>query len=163
MTDVEWLDEDEMRAWLGFVQASVLVADELERALQEEHGLSLAEYEVLAFLSAEPGWRLRMSDLAERVLLTRSRLTHTVDRLEHAGLVERVACETDRRGSYAALTDAGMEVLREAAPAHVAQVRETLIDRLTTDEIVSLAAAMARVVGDRGARVDARAGRTATR
>jgi len=158
-----WLDEDEMRAWLGFLQAGVLVTDELERALQAEHGLSLPEYEVLAFLSAEPGWRVRMSELAERVLLTRSRLTHTVDRLERAGFVERVACETDRRGSLAGLTDAGMDVLRQAAPDHVSRVRETLIDRLTKDEILSLGAAMARVVGDRGAAADVKVGRTAPR
>ena len=161
MAEADWLDEDEMRAWLAFLQAAVLVSEELERALQAGHDLSLADYEVLAFLSAEPGWRLRMSDLADRALLTRSRLTHTVDRLERFGFVERVACETDRRGSYASLTDAGMESLRRAAPGHVAAVRRILIDVLTHDEIVALAAGLGRVVGERGAGTNAEVGRAA--
>jgi len=155
------LDPGELRAWIAFLRAHAAVTRSLESDLVAHASMSLADYEVLAFLSAEPGWRLRMSDLADRALLTRSRLTHTVDRLERFGFVERVACETDRRGSYASLTDAGMESLRRAAPGHVAAVRRILIDVLTHDEIVALAAGLGRVVGERGAGTNAEVGRAA--
>ncbi|MDQ4133043.1 MAG: MarR family transcriptional regulator [Actinomycetota bacterium] len=122
-----WLDDREFDAWVTMLRASVLLLQRLDEELQEAHGLSLSDYEVLVQLSAAPDGALRMSDLAERALVSKSRLTHAVDRLQQAGLVDRQRCETDRRGYFAVLTDLGRRRLEEAAPTHVAGVRRHLL------------------------------------
>jgi DNA-binding MarR family transcriptional regulator len=153
--EVRWLDSDEMRAWRAFIQATFLVPDQLDRELQQAFGVSLAEYEVLAFLSEAADGRLRMSELASSVLFTKSRLTHIVDRLAEAGLVRREPCPDDRRGSYAVLTEAGREWLRRAAPTHLDGVRRHLIDLLDAAQIEVLAEALGRTVDQlRAARRD---------
>jgi DNA-binding MarR family transcriptional regulator len=140
------LDDEELRAWRGFLQATRLVTDRLDSDLRAEHGRSLPDYEVLLLLSQADDHRLRMSELADRALVTRSRLTHTVDRLERNGLVRRRPVEDDGRGAYAELTRRGVSALRAMAPTHLAGIREGFLDHLSPGEIATLAAAFARMV-----------------
>jgi DNA-binding MarR family transcriptional regulator len=133
-------------AWRTFLQAHARVVRELERELQAEQGLALTDYDVLVQLAAVEGRRLRMSELAHRLLLSRSGVTRLVDRLVSAGLVERVSCDDDRRGQWAALTDAGVRRLREASPTHLRGIAEHFLDRLSADELRSLQASLDRVV-----------------
>ena len=135
-----------MRAWRAFLVASSRVVEALDRDLQAAFGRSLAEYEVLVHLSEAEGHRRRMADLAALSLHSRSRLTHTVDRLEAEGLVERQPCEDDRRGTWAVLTGAGMARLESMAPAHVASVRDRLLDPLARRDVQALGRALGRVV-----------------
>lgn len=139
MTDVRWLDDTEASAWRGLWVMSHLLFDRLGRELQRRSGLSLAEYDILVRLSAVAGERIRMSELAEQTLASRSCLSHQVGRLEAAGLVRREACPTDRRGAFAVLTPKGHRVLEAAAPGHVQDVRAYLIDALTREQLTQLA------------------------
>ncbi len=143
--DSGWLDEDQQQLWRAWVRASTLLPDTLSRELQETHGLSLADYEVMVHLTEKPERRLRMSELAERTLVSRSRLTHQVDRMERAGWVVREPCSEDRRGSWAVLTDAGHEAIIAAAPTHVAGVRRHLVDLLGRTEFTKLGLACGEV------------------
>ena len=142
MAATRWLDDTEMRAWLALLQVHGVLFDQLDRELQRDHDLSAAEYEVLVNLEQADAHRLRMSDLADQALVTRSRLTHTVDRLEREGLVRREACPTDRRGSFAVLTRAGFKRLARAAPSHLESVRARLFDRLDPAQVAALADAL---------------------
>lgn len=154
MDEPRWLDEDEMAAWRGFVTASNLVARHLERRLKDEAGLSHTQYEILVQLSAAPGGSLRMTDLADRIVTSKSGLTYQVGQLENAGLVGRRSCPSDVRGVFAEITEHGWEVLRAAAPGHVAAVREALIDVLTPGQLAVLAeglGAVGRRLRERGA------------
>jgi len=113
--------------------------------LQNQHDLTLADYEILVQLSEHPERRLRMSELADATLASRSRLTHQVDRLVKRGYVERQECELDRRGSFAALTDAGWKAIEAAAPDHVESVRAYLVDALGPAEFAALGEACAKI------------------
>jgi DNA-binding MarR family transcriptional regulator len=148
MAATRWLDDTEMRAWLSLLQVHALLFDQLDRELQAHHGLSAAEYEVLVNLERSTEHRLRMSELADLALITRSRLTHTVDRLEREGLVEREACPTDRRGSFAVLTRTGYQRLAQAAPTHLEGVRSRLFDRLDPTQVAALADALEVIATD---------------
>ena len=130
VSDTQWLDADEQRAWRTLLRFSVLLLDRLDTDLRAAHGIGLADYEILVQLSEAPGRARRMSELANLALVSRSRLTHRVDRLADAGLVTREPCPTDRRGMFAVLSDAGMRLLEEAAPTHVAGVRRYAIEPL---------------------------------
>lgn len=134
-----------MAAWRGFVAASNLVARRLERQLKEDSGLSHTQYEILVQLSAAPDGSLRMTELADRVVTSKSGLTYQVTQLEKAGLVARRSCPSDVRGVFADITGEGWRVLREAAPGHVAAVREALIDMLTTEQLTALAESLGKV------------------
>lgn len=123
-----WLDAAQQRSWRTFLLGSTRLLERLERELRERHGLSLAEYEILVRLSESPERRLRMAELATSVSHSRSRVTHTVIRLEAAGLVTRRSCPTDGRGVVAQLTDDGWQRLVDAAPTHVEGVRAHLVD-----------------------------------
>jgi len=140
-----WLNGAEQQHWRAYLAATQLLADRLQRDLQETHGLSSADYEILVRLSEAEDRRLRMSELADRALSSRSRLSHQVGRMEAAGLVERVACDDDRRGHWAVLTDAGWQTLVAAAPDHVESVRTHLLDPLTPAEFAALGKACAKV------------------
>ena len=140
-----WLTEEEQQSWRAWVAASLLLQDRLNRDLQEQHGLTMADYEILVRLSESPDRRMRMSDLASTTLSSRSRLSHQVDRMVKAGLVERQACEADRRGAFAVLTDLGWETLVAAAPDHVESVRTHLLDPLTPEEFTQLGRACTKV------------------
>ncbi len=146
--DVRWLDDAEQRVWRDFLEGTQLLWERLARELAEgEDHLSMPEYEVLVRLSEAPGWSLRMSELAEGLVHSRSRLTHTIARMEDRGLVRRTACPSDRRGVLAGMTDAGHAALVAAAPTHVRGVREHLFDQLSPEEVAALGSAMSRVGG----------------
>lgn len=141
-----WLDESEQRVWRDYIAANALLWDRLADELAEAAGgLSTNEYELLVRLSEAPGWSLRMSELAGELVHSRSRLTHTITRMEARGLVRREACPGDRRGVLAVMTDAGYAVLEAAAPVHVTGVREHLFDQLTAEEVAVLGRAVHKV------------------
>ncbi len=140
-----WLSEEQQQDWRAWLSASHLLNDRLSRDLQQQHGLTIADYEILVRLSEVPDRRLRMSELAEMTLSSRSRLSHQIDRMERAGLVERQVCEDDRRGAFAAMTDQGWTTLVAAAPDHVDSVRRHLVDLLSPKEFSALGAACQKV------------------
>jgi len=125
-------------AWAAFLRAHARILRRLEAELQAEQDLALTDYDVLVQLARADERRLRMSELADRLMLSRSGATRLVDRLVAAGLVERVTCDDDRRGQWASLTDAGHERLRRASPTHLRGVGEHFLDRLSADELQGL-------------------------
>ncbi|MFH9352076.1 MarR family winged helix-turn-helix transcriptional regulator [Kitasatospora sp. NPDC017646] len=145
MNEPRWLDPDEMAAWRGFVVASNLLNRRLERQLKEDSGLSHQQYEILVHLSAAPGDSLRMTELADKLVTSKSGLTYQVTQLERMGLVGRRSCPSDVRGVIAELTEQGREMIRQAAPGHVALVRELLIDVLTREQLAVLAEGLGAV------------------
>lgn len=138
MTTTRWLDPEERRIWLGWVFASRLLWEEIERDLQRDSNLSWGHYEIMVMLSEAPGRSRRMSELADATQSSRSRLSHAVTRLEELGWVRRETCATDRRGQLAVLTDAGYTALEAAAPMHVESVREHLFDQLSPQQLANL-------------------------
>lgn len=136
------LSPAQLAAWQAFLKAHAVITRALERQLLETHHMLLAEYDVLVQLSQADGGALRMSQLADRVLLSRSGVTRLVERLERNGLVERVDCSSDARGSYAVLTKVGRQRLREAAPAHLESVRSLFADPLTEEQVEGLRQAL---------------------
>ena len=132
--DVRWLTADEQASWRRFVAGSARLLDQLDADLKV-HGLSHDDYAVLVALSEADGDRLRMSELADRVVESRSRLSHHIGRMEARGLVERTPCPEDRRGYWAGLTDAGRDAIEATAPHHVRGVRAWFLDHLDTDEL----------------------------
>ncbi len=139
--DVVWLTADQQHAWRAYLRGTTHLMAQLDRDLNAAHELSLSEYEILVTLSESPDRRMRMAELAGALRHSRSRLTHTVTRMEADGLVVREACDDDRRGVWAQLTDAGFARLVEAAPTHVNGVRRYLVDAVDQDDF----AAMGRV------------------
>lgn len=140
-----WLSDAEQRSWRAWIAASNTLNHRLSADLQREHDLTLADYEILVQLSEHPERRMRMSELADATLASRSRLTHQVDRLVKRGYIERQECELDRRGSFAVLTDAGWQAIVAAAPDHVESVRVHLVDVLSPDEFAALGRACQKV------------------
>ena len=137
-TPVHWLDADQQHAWRAYLVGTTLLMERLDRDLREHHDLSLPEYEILVRLSEAEGRRLRMAVLADSLSHSRSRVTHTVTRMERAGLVTRSACTSDGRGVEAVLTDAGYELLEEAAATHVNGVRALLVDRASAEDFAAV-------------------------
>ncbi len=135
-----------LASWRTFLFAHAQVRRALERELQSEQGLSLAEYEVLLMLAYAPERHLRMGELAERLSLSRSGATRLVDRLEADAMVARVNCETDRRGQWAQLSDAGYDRLRTASPTHLRGVGEHFLDRIPAAELDGLRHTLERVI-----------------
>ena len=133
-----WLTSKEQRAWRAYIAATHLLEDAIDRQLQQDAGMPHLYYSILANLSEVPGRSLRMTDLAQKSKITRSRLTYAVTRLEKDGLVRREDCKWDKRGSIATLTDEGMAVLERTAPGHVETVRSLLFDRLTPQQVEQL-------------------------
>jgi DNA-binding MarR family transcriptional regulator len=144
-TAPEWLDESEMQAWQAFLRASTRLMERLDAEL-DGFGISLADYEILVHLSAEPSGELRMTELAAQTLVSRSGLTRRLDRLVQSGLVVRRSCATDRRGVLAVLTPAGRARLEEAAPTHVDGVRRHFISQLRGQDLQGLADSLNAVV-----------------
>lgn len=143
--------ERQLGAWRAFLRAHATVVDRLDRELQEEHGLPLTWYEVLLHLDAAPDQRLRLSGLAEQLLLSRSGVTRLVDRMVAAGLIDRQVCRTDRRGAFAVLTHEGRDRLLQAAPGHVRGVEEHFTGLLSGDEIDAIRTGLEKVAeGGRG-------------
>jgi DNA-binding MarR family transcriptional regulator len=143
--DVHWLDEQQQVEWRHFIEGTSRFFEALGDVHDAELPVSLGEYHLLVQLSEAPQWTLRMSALAEYLALSRSRLTHTVDRMEKRGLVVRERAPGDRRGVNCVMTPAGYASLVEAAPGHVTAVRRFLVDVLDREEMTTLGRAMAKV------------------
>lgn len=144
--DVRWLDETQQKHWRAFRDGTALLFDVLARELDDGSGLSLGEYEVLVRLSEAPDHTLRMSELADDLAHSRSRLTHTVARMERDGIVRREPARDDARGVNCVLTDHGWKVLVAAAPGHVESVRAHLVDVLDDEQLAALGVAMRVVI-----------------
>ena len=144
-TPVRWLEPEQQASWRAYLTGSAIVTSALSAQLEAEAGLSLSEYEVLVRLSENEDHTLRMSQLADGLVHSRSRLTHTVRRMEDRGLVERRQCEVDGRGVNCHMTPLGFETLVAAAPGHVNAVRRVIVDVLTPEQFEALGAAMAAV------------------
>jgi DNA-binding MarR family transcriptional regulator len=142
------LSSAELATWRAFLRAHATVTRRLEAELVAEHELPLPSYDVLVQLSEAPERRLRMTELADRVLLSRSGLTRLADRLERDGLISRQACPSDARGTLAVLTDAGLARLEAAWPTHRRGVAEHVTGRLTPEEVAELGRLLGKVVGD---------------
>jgi DNA-binding MarR family transcriptional regulator len=141
------LTDEQLAAWSGFLRGHAQIVRALDAELEREHGLPLTSYDVLIQLSLAPDRRLRMFELADAIVLSRSGLTRLVDRLERTGLVERERGEADPRQTYARLTDRGLEVLADATPTHTAGVRERFLDRLSDEQTKQLAAIWRAALG----------------
>ena len=133
-------NEEELAAWRGMLRAHAELTRALDAELAREHKLPLSSYEVLLFLADAPDGRMRMSELAESVLLSRSGLTRLVDRLEREGLLKRERCESDARGLFAEITPAGRELFDAARRTHLDGVRALFLDRFSRDELRTLGA-----------------------
>jgi DNA-binding MarR family transcriptional regulator len=146
MTGLGRLTDGQLTAWRSFLQAHAVLVRRLEADLLAEHQLPLASYDVLVQLVEAPERRLRMTELAQLVLISRSGLTRLVDRLEREGLVRREACDDDARGLFAVLTPDGFQRLRRATPTHLRGVASYAIDRLDDAQVEQLAEICARML-----------------
>jgi DNA-binding MarR family transcriptional regulator len=141
----QWLTMEQQRDWRSFLLGSTLLMDRLDRDLREQHDVSLPEYEILVRLSESENRALRMAELADSVKNSRSRITHTIARMERAGLVVRKQCPSDGRGVIAHLTERGFAKLVDAAPDHVDSVRSALIDVVSADDFTAIGRAFSTV------------------
>lgn len=142
---VQELTGTELGAWRGLLRVHAALVRELDAELDAAHGLPLSSYDVLIYLQSAPGKRLRMAELADSVLLSRSGVTRLVDRLEREGLIVRDTCTSDGRGLYAVLTDEGEAMLAQARPTHLAGVRERFLKHFSEEELEQLATYWERV------------------
>lgn len=140
-----WLNQEQQHIWRTYLLAVARINEKLDADLRE-FGIDLGEYEILVCLEEAEERRLRMSELAEKVHQSRSRLTHTVARMEKDGLVVREACPTDRRGVWAQLTDEGFELLKAAAPTHVESVRGAFVEAVDPEDFRALGRAFDAVL-----------------
>jgi DNA-binding MarR family transcriptional regulator len=136
----ELLDDEELAAWRGMLRAHAALTRELDAQLAREHKLPLSSYEVLLFLADAPEGRMRMAELAESVLLSRSGLTRLVDRLEREGLLKRKPCESDARGFFAEITPKGRRLFDAARRTHLDGVRSLFLSRFSRDELRAMGA-----------------------
>lgn len=138
------LDEAELAAWRGLVRVHAALVKELDAELEARHGLPLTSYEVLRSLAAAPNGKLRMAELAEHALLSRSGMTRLIDRLEREGMVGRSTCDKDGRGCYAVLTEDGAAAVAGARPTYIAVVRTRFLRHFSVEELQDLASLLAR-------------------
>ncbi|MCD0444827.1 MarR family transcriptional regulator [Glycomyces sp. A-F 0318] len=146
MSDAPWLDDEEMATWLAFVGLVSRLPAALDGQVRSDADVSYFEYTVLVVLEHAEDRTMRMSDLAYLANGSLSRLSHVARRLEQEGFIRRFACPTDGRSTLAALTDAGLEKLAQAAPGHVKLVRALIFDELTRDEVRQLGALSRRLL-----------------
>lgn len=139
------LTADQLAAWRAFLTAHAAVVDRLGREMEGEIGLPLSWYEVMLHIYEAEGQRLRMHELADSLLLSRSAATRFVDRMEQAGLLHRVECSSDRRGTFVALTDRGLQLFRAAGPVHLRGIEEHFADHIDGEEAAQLADMMERL------------------
>jgi DNA-binding MarR family transcriptional regulator len=137
-----WLDEAQQHSWRALVMGMTLLLDRLDADLRRNFDVSLAEYEILVRLSERPGRQLRMAQLADAMAHSRSRVTHTVKRMELAGHVARTTSEEDGRGVVCAMTDQGYQLLERMAPTHVNGVRDYLVDLASEADFEALGRVM---------------------
>ena len=141
-----WLTEDEQRAWRGLLRMTAQLNARMNRQLQDDFGISLADYDVLVVLSEAPDGRRRVFELTDVLAWEQSRVSHQLARMQRRGLVAREECPTDARGAFAVLTQAGRAAIEHAAPAHVEMVRQLVFDGLSPDQLTALTAVTARVL-----------------
>jgi DNA-binding MarR family transcriptional regulator len=144
-TAPRWLSAEQQVVWRAYLLGSARLAERLDADLRS-FGLDLGEYEILVTLSEAPDHQMRMSGLADAVHQSRSRLTHTISRMEKADLVERVECPTDRRGVWAHLTPHGYALLETAAPSHVEAVRRNFVEAVSEEDYAALGRAFHAVL-----------------
>lgn len=145
-----WLDANQQQHWRSLLTGTQAMFAALHHDLEEATGLTLNEYEVLVRLSESPNLTLRMSVLADGLVHSRSRITHTVRRMEERGLVARQAAANDGRGVECTLTETGQQALIDAAPTHVQSVRSRLVDVVTPDELEAIGSAFDKVADASG-------------
>jgi len=141
-----WLTEEEQRAWRGLLRMTAQLNARANRQLQEEYGISLADYEVLVALSEAPEDRLRVFEVADALAWEQSRVSHQLARMQRRGLITREGCATDARGAFAVLTGAGRAAIEQAAPAHVELVRQLVFDDLSPEQVSALTEITTRVL-----------------
>lgn len=144
MAEARWLDEREQRAWRSLMTTQNGLSEFIERQLRNRCGLSSADYQVLAHLSEAPDGRLRSFELGGLLRWEKSRLSQHLGRMQTRGLVSRERCLSDQRGAVVAITPRGSDLIEAAAPQHVADVRDVLIDHLTAIEMETLG-----IIGDK--------------
>jgi DNA-binding MarR family transcriptional regulator len=145
MAPPRWLTAEQQRVWRTYLLGSARLSERLDADLRKS-GLDLPEYEILVSLEEAPDRRLRMSELAAAVHQSRSRLTHTISRMENQDMVVRTTCPTDRRGVWAQLTDVGLQTLERAAPSHVEAVRRNFVEAMGAEDYAALGRAFAAVL-----------------
>ncbi|UAL29017.1 MarR family transcriptional regulator [Nocardioides rotundus] len=141
-SDTRWLDASQQRSWRALVIGTTLLMDRLDDELRQEFDISLTEYEILVRLSEREGRQMRMAQLADALAHSRSRVTHTVTRMERQGLVRRSHSPDDGRGVLASMTEDGMRLLQAAAPMHVEGVRRHLVDLASAEDFAALGRVM---------------------
>jgi DNA-binding MarR family transcriptional regulator len=146
-----WLTDEQQQVWRTYLLGSALLQERIDADLRP-FGIDRAEYEILVVLSESEDRRLRMAELADAVHQSRSRLTHTVSRMEKADLVQRQNCPTDRRGVWAELTSQGLELIQAAAPSHVETVRRHFVEVMSDEEYAALGRVFSAVVAADGDR-----------
>ena len=144
-----WLTEDEQQAWRGLLRMTAQLNARMNRQLQDEYGISLADYDVLVVLSEAPQGRRRVFELADALAWEQSRVSHQLARMQRRGLIARQECPTDARGAFVVLTEAGRAAIERAAPAHVEMVRQLVFDGLSADQLAALRAVTERVLDPR--------------
>jgi DNA-binding MarR family transcriptional regulator len=138
------LDEVELAAWRGLVRVHATLVKQLDAELDARHGLPLTSYEVLRSLRRSPDGKLRMAELAEHALLSRSGMTRLIDRLEREGMVSRTSCDKDGRGCYAVLTEQGRQAIDQARATYISVVRSQFLEHFSVDEMRGLAGLLQR-------------------
>ena len=141
-----WLTEEEQRAWRGLLRMNRQLNARMNRQLQDEYGISLADYDVLVVLSEAPEGRLRVFEVTDALAWEQSRVSHQLARMQRRGLITREGCATDARGAFAVLTAAGRAAIERAAPAHVEQVRQLVFDELSHEQVSALTEITTRVL-----------------
>jgi DNA-binding MarR family transcriptional regulator len=136
-SEVRWLSPDEERLWRRWLQLNARLNATLQREMQDDSGLSSADFEVLVNLTDNPDGRVRVTDLASRMLWERSRLSHHVTRMEGRALVQKVECKEDGRGAWVVITPSGRTAIEKAAPGHVETVRRLVFDALDDAEVAT--------------------------
>jgi len=139
-------EDERLLTWVALLRAQAAVVDGVESELIARHGLPVSWHEVLVRLARADGGAMRMQELAREVLLSKSGLTRLADRMEDAGLIERSKCGTDRRGTYAVITEAGRRMLRESFPAFMSAVDQHFAGRLSADELSALRTLLGKVL-----------------
>jgi DNA-binding MarR family transcriptional regulator len=147
MSQTRWLDESQQQAWRGYLRMQSRLSARLNRQLQTDSDLSLADFDVLVALTDQPEDRLRVSELARVLQWEKSRLSHHVGRMERRGLVVRQECADDGRGAFVVLTPEGRRAIEAAAPPHVEAVRRLVFDDLTPQQVATMDAITRQVLG----------------
>ena len=150
MADSPWLSDPQQRVWRQYINLDRRLQERIERDMQQQSGMPMAYYLILAMLSEAPGRSLRMNQLADIVEASQSRTSHAVARLEEQGWVRRQRSPEDGRGQVAVLTDAGWERVQRLAPGHAETVRRTMFDGLNDDDLAELSRIFDKIAANLG-------------